>query len=159
MSAITITVDVNAADLERRLAKARALVTLLEEAERLVGELVGGSAPSPAPQPIAQTPPRSAPATNGSRPGRPSGSAPTAKRPRRAHSDETKAAAVVRARQVGATRAAEEFDVVPSVVRNWIKAHPKEHAVAEPIKGTPVRDGEDREAWEARKRDAAGASL
>jgi hypothetical protein len=49
--------------------------------------------------------------------------------------------------------------VVGSVVRNWMRAHPKEHAVAEPIKGTPPRVGEDRDAWEARARAAAGTAL
>lgn len=154
---ITIKLDVKADELDARLAKARGVVAALEEAQRLLADLVGTPAPPP-----REAPPNRVAKTNGhapAKPGRPSGSPATAKRERRSFTDEQKRAGAARAREVGATKAAEEFDVVPTVVRGWLKKHPKEHAVAEPIRGTPPAVGESREDWEARRRAAAGAAL
>ena len=150
---ITIKLDVNADELDARLVKARAVVAALEEARRLLAELVGAPV-VPAPR---EAPPESVSKTNGHGPAKTKTAA--AKRPRRSFPDEVKAAAVEAAREVGVAEVAEQLDVLPGVVRNWIKKHPKEHAVAEPIRGTPPAVGESRDDWEARRRAAAGAAL
>lgn len=114
-------------------------------------------------KPRADRPPPEAVAqTNGhgpKKPARPAGSTATAKRPRRSFSDEVKAEAVAAAREAGVAKVAEQLDVLPGVVRAWIKKHPKEHAVAEPIRGTTPAVGESRDEWEIRRREAAGAAL
>jgi hypothetical protein len=105
------------------------------------------------PEAEAKPPPKAVAETNGHGP-----KAATDRRTRRKFTDEEKRAGAARAREIGATKAAEEFDVVPTVVRGWLKKHPKEHA-AGPITGTPPAVGESREDWEARKRAAAGMAL
>ena len=67
---ITIKLDVNADELDSRLDKARAVVAALEEAQRLLAELV--ATPPPAP-PAREAPPESVAKTNGHAPAKPAG--------------------------------------------------------------------------------------
>lgn len=161
MAEITITLSVDVGEIDRRLAAARRLVEALELARRLAAEIAGDrQVAAVAPRRAADdTPPQAVAATNGHAPKVPVQRAPTEKRARRQFTEEQKRAGAARAREVGATKAAEEFDVVPTVVRGWLKKHPKEHAVAEPIKGSGPKVGESRDEWESRMRAAAGAAL
>lgn len=168
---LTITLPVNSVDIGSALDAARALTNHLEAAQEMLtrlrglvengyataaGEPLPVSPPSSRalkPEAEAKPPPKAVAETNGH------GPAPAAdRRTRRKFTDEEKRAGAARAREIGATKAAEELDVVPTVVRGWLKKHPKEHADG-PITGTPPAVGESREDWEARKRAAAGMAL
>ena len=139
---ITITVPVNSVDLGGALDAARALTSHLEAAQEMLGRLSDLVEKGYVHGPKA-----------------PARKSVSARRERRAFTDDQKRAGAALAREVGATKAAQEYDVVPTTVRGWLKKHPKEHAVAEPIKGTPPRVGENREDWEARHRAASAASM
>lgn len=158
----TVTVDLANPFADSALERAKELLDKLAATSSSLRPLLESVATKRVVDPPGDPPPARAVETNGHTPrtpGRSSGSPATARRERRKFTEEQKRAGATLAREVGAAKAAEEFDVVPTVVRGWLKKHPKEHAVAEPIRGTPPAVGESRDDWEARKREAAGSSL